>query len=154
SALGAFGPVGMSSTSSRETSAHPSSAFTGGQDGELTSRDMVSCAQRPRSRGVSKHRIAADIGGTFTDIALLAANGILAPRKLLSTPGHYADAVIGGIAGLMAELGLTMADIDEVLHGCTVAANAILEGKGARTSLLTTKGFRDVLELRRIRTPR
>src|SRR5262249_31853023 len=106
------------------------------------------------SQGVGKHRIAADIGGTFTDIALLDENGILATRKLLSTPGNYADAVIGGIAGLMAELGLTMAEIDEVLHGCTVAANAILEGKGARTALLTTKGFRDVLELRRIRTPR
>ena len=100
------------------------------------------------------HRISADIGGTFTDIAFLSAEGVLATRKLLSTPANYADAVIAGISDLMAELDLPLADIGEVLHGCTVAANAIIEHKGAKTALLTTKGFRDVLELRRIRTPR
>ncbi len=100
------------------------------------------------------HRISADIGGTFTDIAFLTPDGVLATRKLLSTPANYADAVISGISDLMAELDLPLGDIDEVLHGCTVAANAILELKGAKTALLTTKGFRDVLELRRIRIPR
>ena len=59
-----------------------------------------------------------------------------------------------GIVDLMAEIGLPKTEISEVLHGCTVATNAILEGKGAKTALLTTKGFRDVLELRRIRMPR
>ena len=102
----------------------------------------------------AKHRVSADIGGTFTDIAFLSSEGILATRKLLSTPANYADAVITGITELMAELDLPLADIAEVIHGCTVAANAILEYKGAKTALLTTKGFRDVLELRRIRTPR
>ena len=100
------------------------------------------------------HRVSADIGGTFTDIAFLTPEGVLATRKLLSSPTNYADAVITGITELMAELDLPLADIGEVLHGCTVAANAILEHKGAKTALLTTKGFRDVLELRRIRTPR
>ncbi len=100
------------------------------------------------------HRISADIGGTFTDIAFLTSEGILATRKLLSTPANYADAVIAGITDLMADLELPLGDIDEVLHGCTVAANAILEHKGAKTALITTKGFRDVLELRRIRIPR
>ena len=103
---------------------------------------------------MAAHRISADIGGTFTDIAFLSPEGVLATRKLLSTPTNYADAVITGISDLMAELDLPLADIDEVVHGCTVAANAILEYKGAKTALLTTKGFRDVLELRRIRTPR
>ena len=98
-------------------------------------------------------RIAADIGGTFTDLAVLRADGRLATRKLPSTPGNYADAVIEGIVGLLGDLGAPLSALEEVLHGCTVATNAILEHKGAKTALLTTKGFRDVLELRRIRVP-
>ena len=80
----------------------------------------------------AKHRVSADIGGTFTDIAFLSPEGILATRKLLSTPANYADAVVTGIRELMAELDLPLADIDEVIHGCTVAANAIIEYKGPR----------------------
>ena len=102
----------------------------------------------------SGHRIAADIGGTFTDIALLTPDGHLATGKLLSTPANYADAVVDGVIALMQRLGLPIGDIAEVLHGCTVATNAILEHKGARTALITTQGFRDVLELRRVRVPR
>ena len=102
----------------------------------------------------SGHRIAADIGGTFTDIALLTPDGHLATGKLLSTPANYADAVVAGVIALMQRLGLPIGDIAEVLHGCTVATNAILEHKGARTALITTQGFRDVLELRRVRVPR
>jgi N-methylhydantoinase A len=98
-------------------------------------------------------RIAADIGGTFTDLAVLRADGRLATRKLPSTPANYADAVIEGIALLLGDLGAPVSALGEVLHGCTVATNAILEHKGARTALLTTTGFRDVLELRRIRVP-
>jgi N-methylhydantoinase A len=98
-------------------------------------------------------RIAADIGGTFTDLAVVTADGRLATRKLPSTPANYADAVLAGIEGLLDELGSPPAALEEVLHGCTVATNAILEHKGARTALLTTRGFRDVLELRRIRVP-
>jgi N-methylhydantoinase A len=98
-------------------------------------------------------RIAADIGGTFTDLAVLTPEGRLATSKLPSTPANYADAVIAGITGLMAELGAPLSWLEEVLHGCTVATNAILEHKGAKTALLTTRGFRDVLELRRIRVP-
>ena len=101
----------------------------------------------------SGHRIAADIGGTFTDIALLTPDGHLATGKLPSTPANYADAVVAGVVALMQRLGLPIGDIAEVLHGCTVATNAILEHKGARTALITTQGFRDVLELRRIRVP-
>src|SRR5665213_2220754 len=99
-------------------------------------------------------RIAADIGGTFTDIALMLANGAVATRKVPSTPADYAAGVLRGIRELMAAHDLPLADIGEVLHGCTIATNAILEGKGARTGLITTAGFRDVLELRRIRVPR
>ena len=99
-------------------------------------------------------RIAADIGGTFTDIALEREDGSIATEKRLSTPGNYADAALRGTARLLASEGLEPARIAEVLHGRTVATNAILEQKGARMALITTEGFRDVLELRRVRTPR
>ena len=98
-------------------------------------------------------RAAADIGGTFTDVAVLTPDGRLATRKLPSTPHNYADAVIAGVRSLLDELGSPLDALEELLHGCTVATNAILEGKGAPTALLTTRGFRDVLELRRVRVP-
>ena len=98
-------------------------------------------------------RIAADIGGTFTDVTLVGEDGVLATRKVLSTPDDYSRAVVEGIEQLLAVLRLSARIVSEVLHGCTVATNAILERKGARTALITTKGFRDVLELRRIRVP-
>lgn len=101
-----------------------------------------------------KLRIAADVGGTFTDIACLSADGSLATCKIPSTPPDYASAILEGIRTLLARLGATPQDLGEVLHASTVATNAILEGKGARTALVTTAGFRDVLELRRIRVPR
>ena len=98
-------------------------------------------------------RIAADIGGTFTDIAYLTSDGRLITKKVPSTPADYADAVLDGISNLMDDSPDTLADVADVLHGSTIATNAIIERKGARTALLTTKGFRDVLELRRIRVP-
>ena len=99
-------------------------------------------------------RIAADIGGTFTDIMVLGRDGRLTTKKLPSTPDDYADGVVKGILALLAETGIRPGDIAEVLHGCTVATNAILEGRGAPTALVTTRGFRDVLEIRRVRVPR
>ncbi|MFN2643828.1 MAG: hydantoinase/oxoprolinase family protein [Burkholderiales bacterium] len=98
--------------------------------------------------------VAADIGGTFTDIAVFSENALLATWKLPSTPDDYARAVVEGIAAVMRELDAPLGAIDEVLHGCTVATNAILEKRGAKTALVTTRGFRDVLEFRRIRIPR
>ena len=103
------------------------------------------------SRAVT--RAAADVGGTFTDVAVLTPDGRLATRKLPSTPENYADAVVAGVRSLLEALGSPPGALEELLHGCTVATNAILEGKGAPTALLTTRGFRDVLELRRVRVP-
>jgi N-methylhydantoinase A len=100
------------------------------------------------------HRIASDIGGTFTDIAYIDDDGRLVTGKLPSTPANYADGVVRGIVELLRRQGVAFRRIEQVLHGCTVATNAILEHKGARTALVTTAGFRDVLELRRIRVPR
>ena len=102
---------------------------------------------------VNVTRAAADIGGTFTDVAVLTPDGRLATRKLPSTPENYADAVVAGVRSLLEEIGSPPGALQELLHGCTVATNAILEGKGAPTALLTTRGFRDVLELRRVRVP-
>ena len=99
-------------------------------------------------------RVAADIGGTFTDIALIRDDGRVATRKVPSTPQDYGGGVVEGIRQLLAEEQLDVSEVGEVLHACTVATNAILEAKGARTGLITTAGFRDVLELRRIRVPR
>ncbi len=99
-------------------------------------------------------RAGSDIGGTFTDVAEIDADGFLHTAKVPSTPENYGHGVIEGLTGLAQRRNLTLADLSEMAHGCTVATNAILEGKGAKTALITTAGFRDVLELRRIRVPR
>ncbi|MBM3560901.1 MAG: hydantoinase/oxoprolinase family protein, partial [Alphaproteobacteria bacterium] len=109
---------------------------------------------RAAAKGRARIRVAADIGGTFTDITVLAEDGRLSTKKLPSTPPDYAEGVVRGLIELLDESGIGRGDIAEVLHGCTVATNAILEGRGARTALVTTRGFRDVLEIRRIRVPR
>lgn len=98
-------------------------------------------------------RVAVDIGGTFTDIALLDANGVVHQSKLSSTPDDPGRAVIQGVAALLAELGVAPSQVAEVLHGTTVGSNTILQRKGAKTGLITTLGFRDVLEIGRIRMP-
>jgi N-methylhydantoinase A len=99
-------------------------------------------------------RLGVDIGGTFTDIVCLEAGGRIRVKKVSSSPDDYARAIVEGLRELSRETGLAGADVAEVLHGTTVASNAILEGRGARTGLITTRGFRDVLELRRLRMPR
>jgi len=96
-------------------------------------------------------RIGIDIGGTFTDLVALTADGRLITRKIASTPQDYGEGIVAGLTGLLAEADGTVA---EVLHGTTIGSNTILEGKGARTALITTAGFRDVLEIRDLRMPR
>lgn len=95
-------------------------------------------------------RVGADVGGTFTDVILQRADGTIRLRKVLSTPPDYDRAVAAGVEDLLPEAGGPLAD---VVHGTTVATNAVLERRGARTALVTTAGFRDVLELRRVRMP-
>jgi N-methylhydantoinase A len=99
-------------------------------------------------------RAGVDIGGTFTDIVLLGDDGERYTKKVSSTVDDYARAIVDGLAALLAEVGAAPGGIGELLHGTTVASNAILEHKGARTGLITTKGFRDVLEIRNLRMPR
>src|SRR5271170_1147413 len=99
-------------------------------------------------------RAGVDIGGTFTDIVLIGDRGERYTKKVSSTVDDYARAIVDGLAALLAEIGAEPGSIVELLHGTTVASNAILERKGARTGLITTKGFRDVLEIRNLRMPR
>src|SRR5262252_9313618 len=103
---------------------------------------------------MTRYRVGVDIGGTFTDIVFLGDRGKLLTKKVSSTVDNYARAIVEGLAELIREHNLEAAGIVELLHGTTVASNAILELKGARTGLITTKGFRDVLEIRRLRMPR
>jgi N-methylhydantoinase A len=101
-----------------------------------------------------RFRIGVDIGGTFTDIVFIDEDGAVLTRKVPSTVDDYGRGIIEGVARVFADAGLNASDVEEVLHGTTVASNAILELAGARTGLITTKGFRDVLELRTLRMPR
>jgi N-methylhydantoinase A len=99
-------------------------------------------------------RVGIDIGGTFTDIVLLAGDGRTLTIKVPSTPDDYSRGIAEGLAQAMAAHAMAGSDFREVVHGTTVATNAILEKRGVRTGLITTEGFRDVLEIRRLRMPR
>jgi N-methylhydantoinase A len=99
-------------------------------------------------------RVGVDIGGTFTDIVFLNPDGQIYTKKIASTVDDYSRGILDGLKGLFDEVGLQGEDVAEVIHGTTVASNAVLESKGAKTGLITTAGFRDVLEFRRMRMPR
>ncbi|HTG13273.1 MAG TPA: hydantoinase/oxoprolinase family protein, partial [Candidatus Eisenbacteria bacterium] len=98
-------------------------------------------------------RVGVDIGGTFTDLVLRLADGTLRVSKVSSTPEDPGLAVVRGLDALLRAAGVPPATVVEVVHGTTVASNTILQKKGARVGLLTTRGFRDVLEIGRVRTP-
>jgi len=98
-------------------------------------------------------RVGIDIGGTFTDLVFLAPGGRVMRSKVLSTPDDYARGIVDGLESGAADEGLRGSRVSQIVHGTTVATNAVLEGKGARVALITTEGFRDVLEIRRLRMP-
>ena len=102
---------------------------------------------------MTEYRVGADIGGTFTDVVFLGSDGTVLAKKIASTPDDYSRAVLDGINACIEELGVSPGSVSEVSHGFTVATNAIIEQKGASTALITTEGFRDILELRRNRVP-
>ncbi|MGH8675961.1 MAG: hydantoinase/oxoprolinase family protein, partial [Burkholderiales bacterium] len=103
---------------------------------------------------MTRYRVGVDVGGTFTDIVLLGSDGTIHTKKVSSSAENYAQAIVDGLAEVFRETGLGGGAIEEIRHGTTVASNAILEHKGARTGLITTQGFRDVLEIRTLRMPR
>ncbi len=95
---------------------------------------------------MTRARLAADVGGTFTDIAVEYRGG-LATTKVLTTLRAPEDGVLAGIARALEEAGLSPDAFDLVIHGTTLATNALIERKGAKTALLVTEGFRDVVEM-------
>jgi len=97
-------------------------------------------------RDAAGTRIGIDIGGTFTDLVFLAADGGVRRAKVLSTPDDYSQGIAAGLAGAMDGGGLAPAAIAQIIHGTTVATNALLERKGAKTWLLITEGFTGVYE--------
>jgi len=105
-----------------------------------------------------RFQVGVDIGGTFTDIVLVGNNGTVYSRKVSSTKQDYALGIAEGLMDLLAVLHSEAEPdsepaISEVIHATTVATNAILEHTGALTGLITTAGFRDILEIRRLRRP-
>ena len=98
-------------------------------------------------------RIGIDIGGTFTDLVFMSPDGRVERAKVLSTPDDYSRGIATALEQTVAAGRLRIEDIVQVMHGTTVATNAIVEGKGARVALITTRGFRDALEIGRLRMP-
>jgi len=104
-----------------------------------------------------KQRLAADIGGTFTDLVLLDQDGTLHVHKTPSTPGDFKTGVLNGVRSIAAAHGgskvAPLAGVDHFVHGATVVLNALLQRRLPKTALITTRGFRDVLEIMRTNNP-
>jgi N-methylhydantoinase A len=100
------------------------------------------------------YRLGVDVGGTFTDLFLVDDERARQWRvKTPSTPKDPSDGVLTGVERICAEAGITPGDLRNLVHGTTVATNAVLEGKGARVGLVTTRGFGQILHLARSQTP-
>src|SRR5260370_10249511 len=95
---------------------------------------------------MEKARLAVDIGGTFSD-RCLDWNGKLASVKVLTTPRAPEEGVLDGMEEILKQTGIKPADLGLVIHGTTLATNAIIERKGAKTALVVTEGFRDSIEI-------
>ena len=93
-------------------------------------------------------RIGADVGGTFTDVVLERDDGTFVSNKVLTTRQRPEEGILAAIAALAAGNDVDLADVRQIIHGTTLATNALIERSGARTALVTTAGFRDVIETR------
>lgn len=97
---------------------------------------------------MSERRVGIDIGGTFTDFVLSrGAGGCTALHKTLTTPSDPSVGALTGLDELLAREGLAASDLSEIVHGTTLVTNAVIERKGAKVGMLTTEGFRDILEM-------
>ena len=93
-------------------------------------------------------RLGVDIGGTFTDLVLESSNGVQASTKVLTTYDTPEDAIITGLQTVCKQVTIQPDKISQIIHGTTLATNALIERRGAKTALITTQGFRDVIEMR------
>ncbi|HWO78890.1 hydantoinase/oxoprolinase family protein [Gaiella sp.] len=100
-------------------------------------------------------RLGVDVGGTFTDLFLVGDNGAGTQYRVKtpSTPADPSEGVLVGVRRICEESGVAVGDLRNILHGTTVATNAVLESKGARVGLITTQGFAQILHLARSQTP-
>ena len=92
-------------------------------------------------------RLGVDIGGTFTDVVLEKGSETYS-TKVLTTYTAPEDAIIDGMHQVCAKAGVDPSHIGQIIHGTTLATNALIERRGAKTALITTEGFRDVIEMR------
>lgn len=115
---------------------------------------MQERSQQPELPTAPGWRLAVDTGGTFTDVVAMDRNGRIVVHKLLSSPSDYSHAIVGGASKVLSDNDIPAAGVRLFVHATTVATNAILAHKGARTAVVTTRGFRDVLEMRRLSMPR
>jgi N-methylhydantoinase A len=100
------------------------------------------------------YRLGIDVGGTFTDLVLFSEeSGTLVVEKVPSVPSDPSEGIMDGIRRILERAGALPADVAYVAHGTTVATNTLLQRHGARTALITTRGFRDLLEIARQRRP-
>jgi N-methylhydantoinase A len=100
------------------------------------------------------YRLGVDVGGTFTDLLLFdTASGAFWRHKTPSTPHDSSEGILNGVTAICAEAGVAASDIEFFLHGTTVATNAVLEGKGARVGLVTTEGYRHIMQIARSYVP-
>lgn len=128
----------------------------GGGFGEALPCACRDASARPLFRGhaMTRLRLGVDVGGTFTDlVATDLTTGALWHHKERSTPDDPARAILNGSAALLEKAGATGADVAFFGHGTTVITNMILERKGARLAVVTTRGFHDVLDLGRQARP-
>ena len=95
---------------------------------------------------MARPRLAVDIGGTFTDIAI-EIDGEISTAKTLTTPERPVDGVIRGIGFALEQAGLDPSQFTSVIHGTTLATNALIERRGAKVGVIGTEGFRDILEI-------
>ena len=161
-------PVKTDTTQARETiPATPSRAEEARHQPSTTARESQgtreskrsitaerSQASRSRATGQSGYRLGADVGGTFTDILLIEeASGRSFTAKVPSTPQDSSIGVLNGIERVCDQAGVSLADISHVMHGTTVATNTVLTASGARVGLVTTKGYKQVLQIARSYVP-
>ena len=100
------------------------------------------------------YRLGVDVGGTFTDLLLFnQQDGSFFRHKTPSTPHDSSEGILNGLGAICEKAGITPADIEFFLHGTTVATNAVLEGKGARVGLITSQGYRQVMQIARSFVP-
>lgn len=113
----------------------------------LVSRQRLNSAQGPAEMTSSMIRLGVDIGGTFTDVVLEQGEQLFS-TKVLTTYSAPEEAILDGIAQVCAKADVETSEIGQIIHGTTLATNALIERRGARTVLITTNGFRDVIEMR------